>query len=421
MPVLADPRCAPRDAASRLGWLLLRLGVVASFAAIPFSIALLNAGLATALAGALLMRLPLHRQPATWFGLGLAAWMLLAVALALADGRVQADQGWLKALRQGTSGALYVWLAAPLAEAALSDPRTRAWALRLLIAATVASLLVSLLQLTVGLGRNPPLRIDLHGRRWVHGQGFFGIHLTQGCVMAAVAMALAAPASWLGIPVRWVWAGRIASWGAALASNARIAMAGLVAGTTCAMAACGRRALLLAVPVSLALLLVSCGVLYILDHERMRATLRGEDGRWPIWRTASAMVGERPLFGMGGRQTFRAAYNQEFDRANPPGTVNEFAERDGAPHAHNSALSLSAMYGIPAAVLFHALLAAVLVAAWRRGDPVTWRTALAITACWLAASLFEDSAQDGESAHALFLLLGLALAWRPALAQPSGG
>lgn len=389
-----------------IGRYLLLSGMVALVAALPVSIALMNIGLTTAWIGALLCRAPVHRTVGFWWGIAYAGWQVISRAVGLAEGR-DVGGGW---------GMAYTWTGLCLAQVAFtgSDPvvvRARSWAFRLLAIGTVLAAVVAFGQFFIGhKGSAKPLRIHPDGLRCFHATGFYAIHLTFGVIMMLVLITWSGGAfkTWVEGP-RWRWLGTIGAGLGLILSMGRLAFVGIAVGAAAGIAARGRRYLLLATASAVALLVVAGAALAWAQPERFQAMARGEDGRWPIWRTSVALAQQHPLVGVGGSRQFRASYREQYDALNPT-IPNEFP--DGAPHAHNAILALAAEHGAPAVLLWLAFLAVILLALRARSDrhPLAWRTGAALVGAFLSAGMFEHLAGDGESCHALWTLLGCCLA-----------
>jgi len=380
--------------------------MVTLIAALPVSIALMNTGLAMAWIGALLCRAPVHRTVGFWCGVAYAFWQGVSRLCGFIDGR-DVSGGW---------GMMYTWTGLCLAQVAFagSDPtvlRARHWAFRLLAVSTALACLVALGQFVIGhQGSARPLRIHPDGVRFVHSTGFFAIHLTFGVVMMLILLAWAGDAfrSWVTWG-RWRWVSMSCAGFGMLLSMGRLAFVGIAAGVAAGIAARGRRFLWFAMGMAMCILMLVGGILALVQPERFQATLRGEDGRWPIWRTSVAIIQEHPLAGVGSSREFKSAYRDHYTVVNPT-IPNEFPL--GAPHAHSSVLSIASEHGLPAVVLWLGLMACVLLALYSRSSsrPEVWRTAVSLVASFIAAGMFEHLAGDGESSHAFWTLMGCCLA-----------
>jgi O-antigen ligase len=378
----------------RLGWLLMVTGTTVLVAALPCSIALQNIGFAALATGAVLARCPVLRRVEVLIGACFAGWILVSIL----SWQIAGADGIARTWRP--EGMSYTWLAAPLTLPVWSDPVLRR-RLGLLLAAVIASsALLAWTQVAVGHGGPGPFRILSGGERL--GSGWYNEYLTHGAIAGMTLLALAALSQRSGATAAGL---------ATVATLARGALLGLVAGAAAAWAARGRHhTLQVAVGLVLAagLALAALGALRPDKLDRM---LRGEDGRWVLWANATAIIADHPLVGAGGMAAYRACDQAIHPRLHgdlPP----EFPR--GAPHAHNSLLALAGERGIPAALLWCALLATLVARCWH-STPTARALALGLAASALAGGLTERLAGDVETSYALFTFLGLALA----LAQPT--
>jgi len=270
------------------------------------------------------------------------------------------------------------------------------------------ALLVGLLQFVIGLG-NAPLKISPTGARFAHARGFSSYHLSYGFAGAILA-ALSMP---IMCGTAWAWAGRIIGLVGIGICGARACLLGGTAGIAAALAARGRRWLLVAVVVAVALGGVLVARMALSDAGRLRSMLAGQDGRWPIWQVSAVMIGERPLLGIGNRKAFERAWNDTYERV-APGPPNEFASDGGCPHAHNWLLAVAAEHGLPAAVLHLGLVLFVLVLLWRRRSeaPEAFQAGCGLVVAMAVCAVFEPlptQAAPGMGFHAaLGFVLGLA-------------
>ena len=383
----------------RIGRALLALGVAILIPATACSIALMNVGLWTAMVGLVLARAPLHRVPGLWWGVAFAGWCAISMIVVMALGRhPHPFKGF---------GLLYTWLAFPVAWLAMREAGTRRLAAWGLVGTLAATVILSLVQYTYGLREDlRPFRVGdgPSALRFTFANGFFSTHLTLAAVMMALLIAVAGRLR-TDLPR---WAGWLAVALAALAlvlSSGRLAFVGLIAALGVWGLLGGKRRAVIALVGGGAILLIAGTVLALTQAPRLQAMMRGEDGRWMIWQTTVHQINESPLIGSGGPR----AFTERYAVLNPQlhgGRTGEFPA--GAPHAHNTVLALSAEHGVPAVLFYLALLAAIIVAAWRRreADPDAWRLAAALMAGMLCAGMFEHLAGDGESNLALFALLG---------------
>jgi O-antigen ligase len=399
--IQADPWAeVPVTHPRRIGLHLSQAGLVTVLALVCVSVAGVNLGLTAAWVGALIARLPVHRAIGFWPGLAYVAWQVIS---RLAGPSGQIDFHGL--------GQLYTWSGLLLVQVALTPgvpgaAVARAWGLRLLALAAAASGLVGVLQFAVGYDQDAkPLRIGHGGERFHHSSGFFSIHLTQGVVLAAVALVATCRPLWHSIASAWRQVALAAGVVAVGVSGGRLAFLGLGAGWTVGLMARGRRFAVRGVLAGLAVGAVAVLVMAISTPDRLRSTLALQDGRWPIWRTSLAIATAHPVLGTGGPVAFRTEYHARYAGLNPE-IPDEFPE--GAPHAHNSLLALAAEHGLPAVALYLFLLTAVAVALWRlTGGGPEGRTAMGLIALFVVAGQFENLAGQNVPSQCLWTLLGL--------------
>jgi O-antigen ligase len=400
----------------RIGLWILRVGVGLALGGLVLKIAVLNIGVITALGGWCLCRVPVARLPGFTWALGFTLCCAATAAVARYGG---GDGDPIHGF-----GLLYSWTALYVGQAAFTGPvgrRVLGVALMGLTATVFASTLLAAMQFFIGHHKDYPWRLLQAplGERAVISEGFEDINLTQGFIMSVVALLMAFGPSAPGGPAapggprgddrlpmaprhRWTAAGLALF--AMLISAARGAVAGFIAGAWAASAAMGWKAFLRAVLVTLALGLCALVGLALLQPKKFEAMRHGHDGRWVIWRTAAAMVADHPWTGVGGPEAFKRSFNETFPRIAAVRELPEFP--GGAPHAHNSLLTIAANHGIPAAVLYLAFLAAALrgamIGGWGRA------LALAVVADALVDGQFEDLAGHTVPAYALFLTLAVA-------------
>ncbi len=416
--------------------------------------------------GPLLARPAEQGAPGLWWLLGAALWQQVAM-LAGPDGLAAA----------APEGSQYAWLAMPLVAAAGRDPRWRERFTRCLVAVVCASALVALLQFTLGYDRaQRPLRIAFASAAGERVSGFFSHHLTQASVMATTAVLLLGPPRRLGLTRRWAWPGRAAAVLGLLATQARGALLGALAGAMVAALGRGRKQLLLTSGAGLLLAGSAVAIIAMAQPGLLSELGRHQEARLTIWRSALDQVRARPLLGSGGKRAFRRHYLDWLRRHRPdlfapelafdpddPSTAERawpavFADQrmrnrlqfyrriaaaepdrraeehaqtvrlfddlsgrrayfpyDGAPHAHSTFLTLAANYGLPCALLH--LLGMVAVAAYLlrriRPEPRLAALGLGLVVYYLVAGLFEDVGGDTESVYALWAALGVVLATMP--------
>lgn len=393
-----NERCgaAPAGSLAAIGRWLLWLGTAAMLWGIFLTPPWGKIGLAVAVVGAVLARAPVHRLPVLWVGFALGAWVIASAGYAAWRGQPGAER---------IGSLAYAWLAVPLAAAAASDARWRRYAVRGLVVVGAAALLVGLTQFVIGLGEGP-LRIDPAGQRFTHARGFSAYHLSfgfAGAVLAALTVPVLAGTA-------WAWAGRAVGLLTFGICGARACLLGGTAAFSAALAARGRRWLLAAAVVAVVLGGALAARMALTDGDRLRTMLAGQDGRWPIWQVTTAMIAERPLLGVGGREAFKRAWNPAYERI-APGPANEFGAEGGCPHAHNWLLAVAAEHGLPAAVLHLALVLIVFAALWRRRRqaPEAFQAGCGLAVAALVCAVFEPLptlAAPGMGFHAA---LGLAL------------
>ncbi len=410
----------------RIGLWLMRVGVMALVAGIPFSLALMNIGLGTALAGAVLARAPLHILPGFWFGVAFAGWQAISLGVMLAAVPADAARPRLIGL-----GLMYTWLTLYPALVVLRDDLWRRRAFRVLVPILVAVAALALAQAVLGrptptapLASLPadaswldriwakaiwpgPWRIRPGGEHI--GSGFMSVHLTFGYVAGLLLCLQVHARDRLGLGPRLAWTGRLAAAVAVAVSASRLALLAAIAGLAAGFAARGRRWLVAAAGVVVVGMILAATVMWLFQPGKLDNLLRGDDGRWPIWRKAAVIAAEHPWFGVGSSDAYRKA-DLELNQRLFPGKEMEFGVK-GAPHAHHTALGIAAVHGIPAAVLYCALLLALLLAAWRRrlADPLGWRLACGLIAATVVAGQFERVASGGEGMMAFATLLAVAL------------
>ncbi len=404
--IAALPATHPR----RIGLWLLRIGMGCFLPACITGTAGPNICYGIAGAGFLLCAPPLRALAGLGWGLLFAGWLGATALIAGALGPERFPM-------HGT-GLSYTWSAMLLAQVAFRHRATLAASLRATLALVGASAALSLMQLLCGIG-DGPLHLSRRGLPYEHGIGFYSLHLTEGPVMAACSLLFASALCTGLLARRWARVGIAAALLGLVCSTSRMAYLGAVAGWWLwrglgdlrRMAVAGT---LVGLAAALALLF-----LLIVQPEHTRAALRGQDGRWAIWRASLTIIAEHPLVGTGGPEGYKEAYNDAFRRANP-GVRNEFAPGGGAPHAHNSLISIAAEHGVPAVPLYLALLGSILAALWRRraACPAAWRLGASVTASMLLAGMFEHLAGHVVPANLLFVILGMALALPSALIAP---
>ncbi len=360
-------------------------------------------GLAAVVVGAVMARAPLAqalRLPWFWIGIAYGLWILTSCAIAWFQG--------LDGARLRPPGAAWSWLAAPAVALGLADPRLRIRAMPVLACLMAAMALLAVIQFLVGVG-DGPLKIDPAGERLQIARGLSEHHLTFGLACALLLTISAQTSATWAISGIWLWLLRSAAAIGILVCGSRAAMLGAGCGVWATLSARGRRWAV----IGLALVVVAGGLvtarLALTQPERLQRTLQLQDGRWPIWRTAVHLFEQRPLTGWGGQDAFKAAFRSQFASVNP-GQTPEFA--NGAPHAHNSALSLASEYGLPAVILCAAFWLTALGWLWRRRHvaPEGWRLGVGIATIVLVGGMFEPYTTRSVQGFAIYAALGLALA-----------
>jgi hypothetical protein len=384
----------------RWGDRLLVLGCIAQLLAMFATPPWASLGVGVALAGALLSRAPLRRMPWLWLGLAYGGWLSLSCLIAWAMG--------VDGARIRLPGPTWTWMATPLVALGLAaaDARRKAWIAITMMA--VIAMVLAAIQFSVGLGGGP-LKIDPDGRRWQLARGFSEHHLTFGLACALLLTASIQLRTAYGVNALTAWLARIAAIIGLLVSGSRAAVLGAGAGLWATFSARGRRWAL----IGLGLALLGGGAVAArfatTDPHRFASMLALQDGRWPIWRTSLFLACEHPVLGCGGKDAFKAAYRDAFPEVLPD-EPSEFA--DGAPHAHNAALSLVAEYGLPALLLHLAFWGFTLVWLWRRrhDSPDAWRLGLGVAVVALVGGMFEPYPTRAVQSIAIHAALGLAVA-----------
>lgn len=387
----------------RWGAFLLSLGSVAMLLTMLLTPPWASIGLATAIVGAALARAPFRhalRLPWVLCGLAYGLWIVTSCVIARTQG--------LDGSRLAPPGAAWTWLLAPLVALGLSDQRIRARAISVLAVVMTAAATLAVLQFTIGLG-DGPLKIDPAGERHAIARGFSEHHLTFGLACALLLVVSAQQQAAWACSRTALWVLRGAATLGLVVCGSRAAVLGAAAGIWATLSVRGRRWAV----IGLILVVAGGGALAarfaITQPDRLANTMRLQDGRWPIWRTSIALIGERPMTGWGGQNTFKLAYKDHFDAANP-GQIPEFA--GAAPHAHNAILALWAEYGLPALVLCAAFWLTALGWLWRRRHvaPAGWQLGIGVAAVALVGGMFEPYATRAVQGAAIHAALGLAMA-----------
>lgn len=388
----------------RVGWWLMGIGTAALMGALPFGVAVQHAAFALAMVGAVVSGAPLHRMPAFRIGMVFALWQVVSMALTVWLGHHAGKP-------QRGLGLMYIWLVMPVALAAFHDLRVRRWAFHAVAVTTVVSTLLAAGQFFIGLDESRGrFAIDPSAPRFIHGTGFHPIHLTQGYIMALIALLfLHQPAIVGGLRATERWGGSFLAVLGVFMAKARCAYLGLPAALAAVVAARGGRRLLLGGAVLVGALGIAIGALYAVSPERATEMLKGQNGRWAIWRTSVALLAEHPVIGTGGANAFTVGYQRLYPTLNPE--VPDETKGEGHAHAHSSLLTIACEHGIPAALLFLAFLGRLLHASWgmRRLAPARWDLSLGVVALAMVAGLFENLAAHTAPSYATWMALALAM------------
>lgn len=386
----------PNRSVPRIGLLLAQLGLLITVACFCISIAGMNIGLAIGLVGCLLAGAPLHRCATVWVLVGYLALLSLSIL----------TLGSFKELISTASIPLGLLVGQIAFHPGMPGAaRLRSWVAWLMTLSVIVGTCVAIGQFVIGRGSNRPFRIDPQGVSFFQSSGFFSLHLTQGAVMGLMFFLLG-PVTAPFVGVRR-WAGRIAAAVSVGLCGARAAMLGWVVAIGSAIAARGRRWMLIGGVASLVLLVLGFAIMRIAQPQRVDNLLAMRDGRWAIWQTTVQVIADHPWLGTGGSVEFRKAYLDVYPKVMPD-TPNEFPK--GAPHAHNTQLSLAAEHGIPLAVVWLVLLVTPVVVLWRfrSAQPTLFRTAVGMVTMAFVFGQFEKL--DGESSRVLWTGLGMLLA-----------
>jgi O-antigen ligase len=192
--------------------------------------------------------------------------------------------------------------------------------------------------------------------------------------------------------------------------GARGAVLGFAAAVAAMVAARGGRFVFIGVGIAVVIIFAAIGLMRLTQPERLDNSLAMRDGRWPIWQTSLQMIADQPLLGTGGPKNFKETYLRAYPQV-VKDIPNEFP--GGAPHAHNTQLSLSAEYGIPFALAWLIMLFVPLGHLYR-GNPEIFRAGLGIVVMVLIFGQFEKL--DGAASRVLWTSLGMLLSLRH---QPS--
>jgi hypothetical protein len=380
----------------RLALVLAQIGLFVTVLSFGISIAGMNIGIFTCLVGCIGAGAPLHRLVAVWAYLAYVA--LLYVSLGYHG---MPDNGI--AVSSIPLGLIVAQVAfhPDLPGAAV----LRRWIMMALVVSVSAAALLALAQYTIGKGGDAPFRLDPAGKRYALSTGFFSIHLTQGAVMGLLFVLVSAIATgW------WRTVGQVASAVCVGICGARGAVLGFAAAVAAMVAARGGRFVFIGVGIAVVMIFAAIGLMRLTQPERLDNSLAMRDGRWPIWQTSLQMIADQPLLGTGGPKNFKETYLRAYPQV-VKDIPNEFP--GGAPHAHNTQLSLSAEYGIPFALAWLIMLFVPLGHLYR-GNPEIFRAGLGIVVMVLIFGQFEKL--DGAASRVLWTSLGMLLSLRH---QPS--
>lgn len=384
----------------RWGGRLMALGsagaLLTMFASPPWA----SFGVAIALLGVMLSRAPLLRLPWFWLGCVYAAWIV-------ASGLIGWWQG-LDGARWRPAGPAWTWLATPLVALGMGTVMARAWMWKALVVLALASTALAAIQYLVGFGPGR-LRIDPGGLRLIMASGFSEHRLTFGLACALLLVAASQGGRIYATSALGLWTARGLAVLGLFFAGGRGAILAAACGVWATLSARGRRWAI----IGLGLAALGLGALavqmVVATPGRLTNTLQLKETRWPIWRTSLHLAAERPLVGWGGKDAFKEAYRVAYPAVNP-GADNEYPE--GAPHAHNTALALSAEYGLPAFALHLAFWLTALAWLWRRrhAAPDGWRLGLGVATIAFVGGMFEPYAARLVQGAAIHAALGLALA-----------
>jgi putative inorganic carbon (HCO3(-)) transporter len=365
-------------------------------AALPLSITatqffVLVLGALVVVRAAITRRLGTTIGPAGWLILALLAWTILAAPFS-ANPAVAVPR-LLK---------YWVWMTYFVALAALDRRETAIRAMKILAAVVGLVALIGIAQHFFGYAvprwPAPPVKLwEKHGG-YFHAMGYFDHHLTFGTSLALALLAITG--LWLAAPERrtrlWLSASLALGFFALLWSYARSAWLGFLAGLLALGAMKGKK-YLAAVVVGVFAVGVAAYQLSPTLAARMQRSVQSADNleRLYTWKTTLDMIADHPLLGIGPgayrlmTPPYRAGYNIQWTASS---------------HAHNSYLQIAAESGIPAGLLFTALMAYLLALGAIRQDELkeqATRRALVMGAtaamtAFAAASLLQHNAGDAE-------------------------
>ena len=384
----------------RYGVMLVSIGMAGVLFSLCFSIAMAHISMAVAALGWLFSRSPVWRLPGFFWCCAFALWVFGgSVVLYFIEG---------KALIHSRHGTVFIWLAMYGGAIGFADQRVRRWALYSALVAMVASVLVAAAQFFIGLGYKPPFRIDPNGPRFDSSQGFLAKHLTQGFMMTLLCMVYLGQASMSGITKRWAWCGQALAATAVLLANSRSGILAFAAAVGAhLLAGYGFRARILAG--AAAVLLAVVGWVWLVTPEKITRVLAMQDGRLIHWEVAAHMIPRHPWFGVGSKDGFVEENAIIVRELYPDGSQDLWLR---APHAHNIYLGLASEHGIPALLLYLAMVGAVLRHLYRRRleNLTGWQLGCGATAAMMVGGMTEHYAGLSLPSYGFFCVLGMAMA-----------
>lgn len=384
----------------KLAWLLLSVGTAGLLASLCFSIALAHICMAVAVIGWLGRRSPIWRLPGFWWCVAFASWVLGGSTV------LWAMEG--KQLLHSRHGTVFIWLAAYVVAVGLADMRVRRWALIAALVTMSASVVVAAAQFFIGFGTKPPFRIDPNGPRFDSSRGFLAKHLTQGFMMTMLCLAYLGQASVAGLSTRWVWLGRGLATAAVLLANSRTGILAFAAAVGAHLVAgYGLRLRILAG--ALALLLAVVGWVWLVTPDKITRVINMQDGRLIHWEVSLVMIPRHPWFGVGNKDGFKQENAKIVRELYPDGSQDRWL---GAPHAHNIYLGLATEHGLPALLLYAAMVTAMMRHLYRRRaeNLAGWQIGCGAVAAMMVGGMTEQYAGLSLPSYGFFGLLGLAMA-----------
>lgn len=383
-----------------IGRWALCAGTAGLLASLCFSIAMAHICMAVALIGWICSRPAIWRLPGFWWCVAFAAWVF--------GGSVVLWATQDKELIHSRHGTAFIWLAAYFAAVGLAEARVRRWALIAALVTMSASLIVAAAQFFIGLGIKSPFRIDPNGPRFDSSGGFFGKHLTQGFMMTLLCLAYLGQASLAGLPARWVWLGRGLATVAVLLANSRSGLLAFAASVGAHLVA-GYGFRLRIMAGALAVLLAVVGWVWFVTPDKITRVINMQDGRLIHWEASLVMIPRHPVIGVGNRDGFKEENAKIVRELYPDGSQDLWLN---APHAHNIYLGLATEHGIPALLLYVAMVTAVMRHLYRRRaeNLAGWQIGCGAVAAMMVGGMTEHYAGISMTSYGFFCLLGLAMA-----------